>query len=275
MDDDLLEADGAASAGNVHRVAGANGDGDGRVRAADLRGAMREVRRHMLANAEAAARAGAARAMTILTPYECVHGTFDARAARARVPDAGDMAMLARAAAAALAHMERLYLGGTADAAAWLQLFKPSLRRFDVIVRLSRASIPGGGGRPEPGAGRGADASYSAKKLFRRAAANDDGARHRLLVGFSPVAAFLERLSARYGGRLGGLRAYYDADGGDVVGIALGPDALAPRRDFRIRDGHALRPGGGGNEMNVDDLLADIRELGAGLVAGAALASGA
>ena len=91
VDDDLLEAkDGS----NVHRVASANGDGDGRVKSYDVQSIMREVRKYMLENAARRGGAGREMAMTILTPYECVNGLFNAKETRSRVPDLQDMAML-------------------------------------------------------------------------------------------------------------------------------------------------------------------------------------
>lgn len=210
---------GAGSNGN-----GMHENGSDDVKPIDTSSVMADVRRYMQnhskrsvcepdANGTQTQRAGSGRrrAMVILTPYECMSGKLvPDENSFSRTPDETDTALLVKTASASLAHIEKLLepvlaSGGETDNAIqqrkrWLQLFAVNTKRFDIVFSVDRKF-----------------ATYSMKRIQKRAAVNDDGGRKSLLCGFEPVLSFISSAKRR----VLGARLYYDATGGDKIGVVL------------------------------------------------------
>ena len=159
---------------------------------------------------------GRRRAMVILTPYECMSGKLVSDESFSTTPDDIDMALLVKTASASLAHIEKLLEPVLPSGVAmsddtiqqrkrWLQLFAVNTKRFDVLLSVDRKF-----------------ATYSMKRIQKRAAVNDDAGRKSLLCGFEPVMSFISSAKRR----VVGTRFYYDATGGgDKIGVVLDPSS--------------------------------------------------
>jgi U3 small nucleolar RNA-associated protein 22 len=179
--------------------------------------------------------------------------------------------------------------GGASSADALASLFRPSLRGFDYVVRLRAAALPhaaraafatppaaalgaktlvsaaGAAGAASGAAGAPPALKLSAlpRALLR---AGDAAARGALLVGFDPVGTYVALLRSRFGHRA---LFFADADGADVVAVALRPGARDAAPALRLPLAACAAPGAGGVGYTLNDaeFVAELAALGEGLVA--------
>ncbi|XP_046966529.1 nucleolar protein 6 [Vanessa cardui] len=146
--------------------------------------------------------------------------------------------VLRRAQALARAALRHVRSGGDV-----LEVFVPSLRGYDALVRLRARGARGAGGQVKT-AGEG---------LIP-------------VVEFDPVRKYLDELRSAYDEFA---VFFYDEYGGDVIAVLWKPDIHEPR-EFQTLNAHALKPvtinGETKYKVNIEAILEDFRILGEGLV---------
>ncbi|XP_064073088.1 nucleolar protein 6 [Vanessa tameamea] len=149
-------------------------------------------------------------------------------------------AVLRRARGLARAALQHVRAGGDV-----LEVFVPSLRGYDALVRLrARGWRRGGAGAAEAA----------------------DGEGFIPVVEFDPVQKYLDELRSAYDDFA---VFFYDEYGGDVIAVLWKPDIDEPR-EFQTLNANALMPvtinGETKYKVNIEAILEDFRILGEGLV---------
>jgi len=176
---------------------------------------------------------------------------------------------------------DALLIGGGDDRPALLQaLFRPSLKGFDCLVQLRRGALPAPQlclcpaaqapqkrvlwqqPPPAPGAPRPLRLAQLPPQLC--VAGREASARQALLFAFHPLPLLLAQLRSRFGALL---VPFADGLGGDVVALALRPNARLAAPALRLPRAACAQPASdGGVTLNLAELAAELGAAGMGLV---------
>lgn len=156
-----------------------------------------------------------------------------------------------------------LLIRGDSDETGWQSLFRTSLENYDVVVLLHQESLPHPSRVLFPGllhdnpvrtmTAPNDVLSLVPERILKRGIR---AARNHLLIGFDPIALFVEELKPTLGDSC---TIWYDTLGSDAMGLTMSnplkPGARKPKRK-KIENGHSI----------FESLIRDLEVRGDGLV---------